>query len=351
MQPPDHPIHHVPLAAAITMSINRHALFVLPAVGLVLFGGCASLQGREPVQVIIAGVEPLHGEGLELRMLVKLRVQNPNDLPLDYNGVAVRIDVQGKPFATGVSDEAGSVPRFGETLITVPVTVSAFSVARLLLGLTDAQSRGEVPYTVSGKLAGGGSIHGSFRVEEYRAPQFQVDVTAPSRRMVPPPAGRKVRLAAVHFRPQGGKSPADNCRQFDKTYMAPLESSIRAAALALERMGAQQMKAKNYDAALKTYRQLAAADPKRGLAYANMGYIHSTKGQTDKAIESYRSAVKVDREDEGAWLGLGEAYEKKKMYKEALEAYKAAYQINPESRAAERIPQLRIRMLEDKHKE
>ncbi len=30
----------------------------------------------------------------------------------------------------------------------------------------------------------------------------------------------------------------DNCRQFDKTYMAPLESSIRAAALALERMGA-----------------------------------------------------------------------------------------------------------------
>ncbi len=28
------------------------------------------------------------------------------------------------------------------------------------------------------------------------------------------PPGRKVRLAAVHYRPQGGKSPADNCRQF-----------------------------------------------------------------------------------------------------------------------------------------
>ena len=37
----------------------------------------------------------------------------------------------------------------------------------------------------------------------------------------------------------------DNCRQFDKKYMAPLEASIRAAALAMERMetmlqGAQQ---------------------------------------------------------------------------------------------------------------
>ncbi len=30
----------------------------------------------------------------------------------------------------------------------------------------------------------------------------------------------------------------DNYQQFDKIYMAPLESSIRAAALALERMGA-----------------------------------------------------------------------------------------------------------------
>ena len=28
----------------------------------------------------------------------------------------------------------------------------------------------------------------------------------------------------------------DNCRQFDKKYMVPLESSLRAAALAMERM-------------------------------------------------------------------------------------------------------------------
>ena len=30
-----------------------------------------------------------------------------------------------------------------------------------------------------------------------------------------PPAPRKVRLAAVHFRPGGGKSPADNCRMYE----------------------------------------------------------------------------------------------------------------------------------------
>ena len=32
---------------------------------------------------------------------------------------------------------------------------------------------------------------------------------------VPPPAPRRVRLATVHYRPSGGRSPADNCRQYE----------------------------------------------------------------------------------------------------------------------------------------
>jgi predicted amidohydrolase len=44
----------------------------------------------------------------------------------------------------------------------------------------------------------------------------------------PPPPARKVRLAAVHFRPEGGKAPIDNCRLF-----APLvaEAARRGADL------------------------------------------------------------------------------------------------------------------------
>jgi hypothetical protein len=36
------------------------------------------------------------------------------------------MDVEGKTFATGVADITGTVPRFGEAVITVPVTISAF---------------------------------------------------------------------------------------------------------------------------------------------------------------------------------------------------------------------------------
>ena len=57
-------------------------------------------QGRDPLKVTVAdGIEPLQGQGMEMRMMVKLRVQNPNDAPVDYSGVAVDMEVQGKSFA------------------------------------------------------------------------------------------------------------------------------------------------------------------------------------------------------------------------------------------------------------
>jgi LEA14-like dessication related protein len=102
----------------------------------------------------MVGVEPLQGEGLELRMLDKLRIQNPNDFPLDFNGVSVQMDVQGKRFATGVSDAGGSVPRFGETIVDVPVSISMFRIARQAMGVMTNEYRGKLAYEMTGKLAG-----------------------------------------------------------------------------------------------------------------------------------------------------------------------------------------------------
>ncbi|HET6421589.1 MAG TPA: LEA type 2 family protein [Geobacteraceae bacterium] len=133
------------------MSIGRRVLLVLLILGILPFGGCA---GLEPIQVIMAGVEPLQGQELELRMLVKLRVQNPNDIPLDFNGVYVQMDVQGKPFATGVSDASGRIPRYGETIVNVPVSVSVFRIVRQAIGIMSNQYNGKISYELTGKLVG-----------------------------------------------------------------------------------------------------------------------------------------------------------------------------------------------------
>ena len=136
-----------------------HRLFlpILVIIAALNLNGCASLPGREPVQVTVADIESLPGEGLEVRMMVKLRVQNPNDAPVEYDGVYVKLDVLNKTFATGVSDARGSVPRFGESVIAVPVTVSTLRVAFQALSFAlDGKPADKVSYNLSGKLDGPG---------------------------------------------------------------------------------------------------------------------------------------------------------------------------------------------------
>jgi hypothetical protein len=136
------------------MMNGRCLRIVLLAAALLAVGACADLQRRDPLQFTVAGIEPLQGEGLELRMLVKLRVQNPNDAPLDYNGAYLKLDVLGKSFASGVSDESGTVPRFGEAVIGVPVTVSVLRMASTALGMLDGKPMDKVSYELRGKLNG-----------------------------------------------------------------------------------------------------------------------------------------------------------------------------------------------------
>jgi len=124
-------------------------------VALFALGGCASLPDKDPIQVTVAGMESLPGEGMELRMLVKLRVQNPNQSQIDFNGAYVKLEVLGKTFATGVSDEGGSVPAFGEAIVAVPVTVSVLRMVRHVAGMLDGKPVDKITYEMSGKLSGG----------------------------------------------------------------------------------------------------------------------------------------------------------------------------------------------------
>ena len=139
---------------------RRRALQWLPI--LALPAGCATV-GHDPVQVQVVGVEPLDGEGMELRFLCKLRVQNPNDAPIEFNGIYLDLQVRGSSLATGVSDAVGTVPRFGEVVVEVPVTASAFRIARQAIGLYTSSDRSRIDYVLKGKI--GGSLFGTVRFE------------------------------------------------------------------------------------------------------------------------------------------------------------------------------------------
>jgi len=109
---------------------------------------------------------------------------------------------------------------------------------------------------------------------------------------------------------------------------------------------------KQYENAIKTYKKMININPKRATAYSGLGYVYGLKNDVDKEIEYYKISLRYDAEDDDVYLSLGKAYEKKGMYQDALKAYIHAYELNPDSNvAAKKIPALKIKILQQKHRE
>jgi LEA14-like dessication related protein len=136
----------------MTLAIVRRAGIVTL---LLAACGCAALPNRDPLNVSVAGIESLPGEGIELRLAVRVRIQNPNDTPLDYDGAALTLNVNGRKLATGVSDAVGTVPRYGESVVTIAVTAPLFALVRQGFAFMTDETPDEVRYEVKGKLEGG----------------------------------------------------------------------------------------------------------------------------------------------------------------------------------------------------
>ena len=153
-------------------------LLVVMLVSLLSLSGCATIRGEDAPDVRVVCLEPLASEGLELRLALKLRVQNPNDVPIDYDGIAVKLDLGGRGLASGVSDARGSVPRFSEQILTVPVSISAFSAIRQVLGVLERLDKEEtgkrvLRYSLSGKLGRPTGLTGALRF----ADEGELDLT------------------------------------------------------------------------------------------------------------------------------------------------------------------------------
>ncbi|MDY7560594.1 LEA type 2 family protein [Pseudomonas sp. 10B1] len=142
----------------------RPVRMLLTSLLIVMLSACALLPNRDPLNINVVGIEPLQGQGLEVRFAVKLRLQNPNETAIEYSGVVLDLDVNGKLLASGVSDQRGTIGRFSEAVLVVPVTVSAFAALRQAFGLSQSEGIENLPYVLHGKLAGG--LFGTMRFSD-----------------------------------------------------------------------------------------------------------------------------------------------------------------------------------------
>ena len=78
--------------------------WVLWLSALVLLSACAGGSSRmEPLSVTLSDIQPGEMGLLEQEYLIKIRVQNPNNVEIPVSGLSYRIELNGKYFAKGVS--------------------------------------------------------------------------------------------------------------------------------------------------------------------------------------------------------------------------------------------------------
>jgi LEA14-like dessication related protein len=138
------------------MVMPRLDKILIPSVLLLLIiFGCAGVGKRlEPPRVKMANIRPESFNLLETIFEIQLRVFNTNDTPLHIKGVESEIEINGKPFAFGVSESDVAVPAYGTALLPLRVYSSVFDIIKSAVGLPNQD---QLNYHIKGKLRLGGS--------------------------------------------------------------------------------------------------------------------------------------------------------------------------------------------------
>jgi LEA14-like dessication related protein len=123
----------------------------------VLLAGCAGVGRRlEPPRVQIAGIELHRMQGLEAVFLVDLRVMNGNEAVVEIRGVDCSLEINGKPFASGISRTDVRIGPFDTGIVPVTVYSSVVDMARRLFAFPIQKA---LSYRISGRVRlGAGAI-------------------------------------------------------------------------------------------------------------------------------------------------------------------------------------------------
>ena len=115
-----------------------------------LLSNCAGVgQHLEPPRITLAHIQVQEFTGFEAVFQIKLRVFNTNDIDLKVKGIEADLEINGKPFATGVSRAAVNIPSFGTELVPLTVYSSVIDIVKGIHGLKKAE---QLKYRLKGKL-------------------------------------------------------------------------------------------------------------------------------------------------------------------------------------------------------
>ena len=126
---------------------------IITSVCMLLLSACATLvQQLDPPYVNLVGFELKEIGLFEQRYLIKLRVQNPNSVPLPIAGMNYALAINEKQFARGVSDQRLNIPAHGDGTLDVEVTSNFSGILEQFRQMSD-QASPRINYKLDGSVS------------------------------------------------------------------------------------------------------------------------------------------------------------------------------------------------------
>jgi LEA14-like dessication related protein len=131
----------------------RASLRVLVCLAAVLsLTGCAALPRLEAPKLSVVSLRMQSADIFSQRLLVRMRVMNPNARELPIKGIEYRIEVNDAELAQGLTDTPFVVPAMGEAEFDVQLTANlAGALARFLSRRSGSQDT--LDYRLIGSVA------------------------------------------------------------------------------------------------------------------------------------------------------------------------------------------------------
>lgn len=115
---------------------------MLAAVWLLFAAGCASLSPSfEKPKVSLADIQVQEIKTLETAFLIQLRIMNPNDNPLDIQGLSCDVELDGRKFASGLQGAQQTIPAYGSILVPMEVYASVLDMFSSVIGMIQSANQ------------------------------------------------------------------------------------------------------------------------------------------------------------------------------------------------------------------
>jgi len=119
---------------------------------VLLLSSCAGLDTKpEQFKINISSIQILESTLMEQRYQVKLRIMNRSQDSLTIDGMSFDIELNDEDFASGVSNEPFTLSPLSETIVSVSVTSTIFSLIRQFNAMKDRKSS-PLNYELSGTI-------------------------------------------------------------------------------------------------------------------------------------------------------------------------------------------------------